>query len=292
MSGIVIGSIVPFIILSIMIIFIEEYITFMNMDINIYKNFTIYSIIQLFIQLIFSFIIEKLYYENNTKLANRYTVIFNIINFFTLITLSLLLKNEIIIIVITLISILIYTIYIIYKNYDKFKLKLNLVNCIKYDSSDLISRVSYLLIYLIGLKIIFEFGEQYALAITFAALITDTQWDFFDAIATVAKIDIVKDEFNYKIHIKNAYKLLTLILFSIIILFVCLQGLYELNIKITAIYVLAEVINFVIYPIYRIKLCFIQLKYSPIAASTNRVIANLIRLSTSFIKSPFCTVIG
>lgn len=44
------------------------YITFMNMDISIYKTFTIYSIVQLLIQLIFAFVLDKLYFEEeNTK---------------------------------------------------------------------------------------------------------------------------------------------------------------------------------------------------------------------------------
>ena len=48
-----------------------------------------------------------------------------------------------------------------------------------------------------------EFGEQYTLAITFVALITDTQWDVYDAISIAAKIDISKEKFNLEKRIKN-----------------------------------------------------------------------------------------
>lgn len=36
----------------------------MNMDVSIYKEFALYSVIQLYIQLIFSFILEKMYFED------------------------------------------------------------------------------------------------------------------------------------------------------------------------------------------------------------------------------------
>ena len=63
MSGIVLGSIIAFIIFGFIVINIDKYINFMNMDVAIYKTFAIYSVIQLFIQLVFAFILEKLYYE-------------------------------------------------------------------------------------------------------------------------------------------------------------------------------------------------------------------------------------
>ena len=44
----------------------------MHMDSNIYHTFGLYSVIQLYIQLIFALILEKLYYEEKNKLANIY----------------------------------------------------------------------------------------------------------------------------------------------------------------------------------------------------------------------------
>ena len=48
MSGMFIGTIVSTIIFLVVLINIYNYINFMNMDIHIYKTFTIYSVIQLF----------------------------------------------------------------------------------------------------------------------------------------------------------------------------------------------------------------------------------------------------
>ena len=81
MSGMFIGTIVAIIIFLIILINIDNYIIFMNMDVNIYKTFTIYSVLQLFVCLEFAMILNKLYYEEKNSLANKYSLIFNLLNF-------------------------------------------------------------------------------------------------------------------------------------------------------------------------------------------------------------------
>ena len=76
------------------------------MDVSIYKEFALYSVIQLYIQLIFSFILEKMYFEDKNKLANKHCIIFNLLNFVALIISSLIFSNKIMIVIITLLSIL------------------------------------------------------------------------------------------------------------------------------------------------------------------------------------------
>jgi len=94
MSGIVLGIIIGFIVFGFIAINIDSYINFMNMDPNIYHTFGLYSVIQLYIQLIFALILEKLYYEEKNKLANIYTIILNLLNFVVLIVSSLIFKNQ------------------------------------------------------------------------------------------------------------------------------------------------------------------------------------------------------
>lgn len=292
MSGIVIGTIVSFVIFGFLTINIESYINFMNMDVKVYKNFAIYSVIQLFIQLIFNFILEKLYYEEKNIQANKYSLIFNLLNFCILVGISLITKNQIFIICVTLLSIFLFTIYIFIKTFDKFKLKLNLLKCIKYDSVELFNNIAYFFIFLFGLSNALEFGEKYSLALTFIALITDTQWDAFDAIATTSQIDISKNKFNYKKHRNNAYKLLLILLSTTFIMFIVLYRFYNLDFKITFIYFSFEFINFIIYPIYRIKICYLQLEYSALKTTINKISANVLRLFISLFPTPFCTGIG
>ena len=292
MSGIIIGSILSFFIYILLALNIVPYIKFMNMDVNLYKNFAIYSILQLFIQLVFMFIVEKLYYEEKNSLANKYSIIFNLLNFIILIGTSLITKNQIIIITLTLISILCFTIYIFIKHFDKFQFNIKIGKWIKYDSVELFNNIAFFFIFLFGLSNTMEFGEQYTLALTFVALITDCQWDAFTAITEAANIDISKKKFNYKEHIKNGYKLLLLLLLSSFTMFIILLSFYDLNIKLVIIYFGIELINFILYPIYKINTCYLRLEYSAIKTTANKIIANIFRLIISLFPTPFCTGLG
>lgn len=292
MSGMIIGAIVSIIIFAILLFNIDSYINFMNMDINTYKVFTIYSILQLFICLEFAMVLNKLYYEGKNTLANKYSLIFNLLNFILLIGTSLITKNQIIIITITLIPLTLFTLYVYIKNSNKFILQLNVLKCIKYDSVELFNNIAFFLIFLFGLSNALEFGEQFAIALTFVALITDTQWDTADAIVTAATIDISKNDFNYKYHRNNAYKLLGILFLTSLFMFACLYGFYDLNFKITMIYFEFEIVNFLIYPIYRIKTCYLQLEWSALKTTSNKIIASILRMITSLLKTPYCTGIG
>lgn len=292
MSGLVLGTIISIIIFMIILLNVDNYINFMNMDINTYKNFTIYSILQLFISLEFAMVQAKLYYEGKNKLANKNSVIFNLICFILLIGTSLITKNQIIIISTTLIPLLFFTIYIYIKNSNKFKLNTNLLKCIKYDSVELFNNIAFFLIFLFGLSNALEYGEVYATALTFVALITDTQWDTADAIKEAATIDISKGKFNYKEHKNNAYKLLSILFGSSLVMFGILYSFYDLNFKITMIYFSFEIVNFLVYPIYRIKTCFLQLEYSALKTTSNKILSLILRMSISLLKTPYCTGIG
>lgn len=292
MSGLVIGSIISLITFLLILLNIDGYINFMNMDVNTYKTFAIYSVIEIFVSLEFSFILNKLYYENENKIANKYSIIFNLLNFVLLVGTSLITKNQSIIVTTTLIPLFSFSLYIIIKNSDKFKLRLNIFKCIKYDSVDLFNNIGFLLIFLFGLSNAINFGEKYTLALTFVALITDTQWDTAEAIVTAATIDISKNNFNYKEHRRNAYKLLGILFLSSLIMFILLYRFYDLNFKIAMIYFTFEIVNFLIYPIYRIKTCYLQLEWSSFKTTGNKIFSLFLRMLLSLTKTPFCTGIG
>ena len=292
MSGLVIGSIISLITFLLILLNIDGYINFMNMDVNTYKTFAIYSVIEIFVSLEFSFILNKLYYENENKIANKYSIIFNLLNFVLLVGTSLITKNQSIIVITTLIPLFSFTLYIIIKNSDKFKLRLNIFKCIKYDSVELFNNIGFLLIFLFGLSNAINFGEKYTLALTFVALITDTQWDTAEAIVTAATIDISKNNFNYKEHRRNAYKLLSILFLTSLIMFSLLYRFYDLDFKITMIYFAFEIVNFLIYPIYRIKTCYLQLEWSAFKTTGNKIFSLFLRMILSLTKTPFCTGIG
>lgn len=292
MSGLLLGTIMSIIIFAVILLNVDNYISFMNMNINTYKVFTIYSVLQLFICLEFAMILNKLYYEEKNTLANKYSLIFNLLNFVLLIGTSLITKNQITIITVTLIPLALFTLYIYIKNSNKFRLQLNVLKCIKYDSVELFNNIAFFLIFLFGLSNALEYGEQFAIALTFVSLITDTQWDTVDSIVTAATIDISKNEFNYKYHRNNAYKLLGILFTTSLLMFACLYSFYDLNFKITMIYLGFEIVNFMIYPIYRIKTCYLQLEWSALKTTSNKICASILRMMLSLLKTPFCTGIG
>ena len=137
MSGLVLGTIMSIIIFAVILLNVDNYISFMNMNINTYKNFTTYSILQLFVCLEFTMMLNKLYYEGKNALANKYSLIFNLLNFVLLIDTSLITKNQITIITVTLIPLALFTSYIYIKNSNKFKLQLNVLKCINVGLSNI-----------------------------------------------------------------------------------------------------------------------------------------------------------
>ena len=292
MSGIVLGIITGFFIFTFLAINIDKYIEFMNMDINTYHTFGLYSIASLYIQLIFSLILEKLYYEDKNTLANIYTISFHSLNFIVLVISSLLFTNQNYIVLTTLTPIIIYVIIMLFKECNKFKFNINLLSWMRYDSVDICNNILFFIIFIFGLSNATSFGIEYMAALNFVALITDTQWDAYDSITTVAKIDISKGNFNYIEHRNNAFKLLIILMVTTLIMFIIMFPFYQLNLSLVLIYFLFELVNFIIYPVYRIKTCFLQLEYSTFKTTANKFIASSFRTIISFLKTPFCTGIG
>lgn len=292
LSGMTIGMIVGLIVFGIFAINVRKYIEFMNMNYEVYKEFALYSIFQLYIQLIFSFVLEKLYFEGKEKLANKYCIQLNLLNFVVLIVSAIILKSKMQIVIVTLLTILIYVVYVTTKQYKKFRFEINIINCLKYETVEICNNILFFLIFLFGLSNALQFGEKYILALNFVALITDTQWDSFEAIKTVAKIDISKEKFNYKNHKMNAYKLLGILLTTVFIMLIVSLRYYNLDLKITTIYLSFELINFIIYPIYSIKTSYLQLEKYEIKVTANKLFAGILRMIMSLLKTPYCTGIG
>ena len=292
LSGMTAGTVVGLVIFGLFAINAKKYVEFMNMDFEIYKEFAVYSILQLYIQLVFSFVLEKLYFDGEEKKANKYCIQLNLLNFIVLIITAIFTKNKMIIAGITLMAIFVYVLVVAIKQYKKFKFELHIIKYIKYESVEIANNILFFLIFLFGLSNAMEFGEKYTVALNFVALITDTQWDSFEAISTVAKIDISKNEFNYKEHRNNAYKLDVILMVTTFIMLLISYGFYKLDLGITLIYLSFELINFIIYPVYKIKTCYLQLTKFVKEITTNEITAGILRFFISLLKTPYCTGIG
>lgn len=290
MSGIFFGVIFAILLLIVFLFNVDSYLNFMNYSID--KLFVIYSVLQIFLNNILSLVLTKLYYEQKNILANKYSIVFYSINFVSILLTSIIIKNPLYVVIITLSALLFFIIYILIKNCEKFNIKFNILNWIKYDAVTLSDNLFLCLAYLFGLSSTMNYGEEYILALTFVALITDTQWDISNSISTVAKIDISQNNFNYKSHVKNAKKLSYLLMASVLFMLVIMYNFYDLNLFITIIFLAFHIIDFAICPYYKVNTYYLQLEYSTKKTTGINLSARFLRLLLSFFKTPYCTVIA
>lgn len=262
LSGMVLGMVVGGVVLSFFLIFVDGYISFMKMDADIYRDYAIYSIVASFIRLVFSFILEKMYFEDKDKTAYKHSLAFNLLNIIVLIGVSLITKNSTIIIVSTLLVIAIYVVVLLCFQFKKFKLDFNILSNFKYESAEIMSCLFFFLMYLIGYSNAFQAGEEYIVAINFVALITDSQWDSSVAIATVAKLDIAKGRYNLKETIKNSSIFISIVVSSSLVLFFSLFSLYKVNLGIGLACLAVEVVTFALEPFRGGFEPYIQLEHS------------------------------
>lgn len=291
MSWIVLWTIVAIIIYWLFARNIEWYISFMNLDIDTYKIFSIYSVLQLFLAFELQLVLTKLYFEWNNKLANKYSIISNSLSFVFLIGTALLTKNQIIISICALIPNAIFILYILIKNSNHFKLTQNIFQRIKFDSSELFRSFALFLIYLFWYSNTFQFWPEYAAAIAFMSLISDTQRDMAMAVWKLAKVDISKNKFNYIEHRKNACKYIWILLVSIFTLFIALFSVYNIDIRIGLIFLAFDAVDFLLFPINELKTCFLQIEWSAKKTTWNVFCSYFIRTLLSFLPTPFCTAI-
>lgn len=291
-SGIFWGLIVSIIIFGFISINSNNYINFMNMNKDIYFIFCNYSIIQILLQTILQLIVTKLYYLEQNKKANLLVLLFNIINFFVLIITALISNNELITSLTTLLILLIFDLILIFRYINKIDFKLNLINCFKYDSVSCSISIMFFIIYLFGFSNSFSFGEKNVVAITFATLVTDVQWDMESAIKTVAKIDIVKKKFNYEYHFKNAFIYTLIMIVSVLLMSIIMYPIYKPNITIIIIFIILHLYDFFITPFKNIKICYLELEHSAIKTTINTIFAYILRTIISLFKTPFCTILG
>ena len=114
-NGIFYGTVLSVLIFGFMIFNSNNYISFMNMDNTIYKTFCIYSIFQIFCHTILQLILTKLYYKEENKKANKISILFNGINFITLIITAIITKNQLITALVA--GVIILVMNIVYKKY-------------------------------------------------------------------------------------------------------------------------------------------------------------------------------
>lgn len=289
-NGIFWGTIFSALIFAIPLIFVDNYIALFGQDVEFYRIYVIYGIALLFLQTLFSFIIEKLYFEDKEKTANIHLFTFNLTTFLVLILSSLIISNTLIALLLTLGVLLIYIICLYVWQFEKFKIDFTFFKNFKYEASNIFQAMFFLVIYSFGYKHAFSAGLEYVNALNIVALCTDTQWDMTGAIGTVAKVDISKGKFEYKKQIKNAYVYILVLILSSIIMTLILSYFNTITFEIALVYLTFEIVTMLLHPIKLILFTYTQLEYSSILTSVITLSMNGVRTILSLvILSPYCT---
>lgn len=287
------GLIISIIVFLIPTIFVDGYITFFGQDAEIYREYVIYAFTLTIIQIAFSFVIEKMYFDDREKKANLHLLIFNFTNLAVLVVSSLIFPNFLISMIITLTVMLAYVVVLLSREVKKFKINFSFLKNFKYESANIVSYLFMFAIYLFGLKNAFCAGEDYVLALTVAGLGTDAFWDGLQAISKIAKIDLSKKRYDYKNELKNASIFSAIVVLVSVVMTIALALISGAKLEIVAIYLAFQVFDMLLDPFKLIMSSFTQLEYSPILNTTVDFICKGIRTVLSIvIVSPFCTEIG
>lgn len=293
-SGFLSGVLVGGIIFLLVILNLDAYLKFLNVEDGIYKNYLLLSLVVLYLTFTFKMLMERLYFVHKEKQANKFMLAFSMIYAVSFIGMALISKDTMQIILVPLISLALYVFCVgicIAKDYCK-KFTFKLCKWFKYESSDIVMNGLMFLIYLFGISNSIEYGMVYMVALNFTTLITDMQWDSYESIATVAKIDISKRVFDYKKSLKNSYKLLLILMLTSFVMFLATIRFYEVDMKVFLIYLGLELFYFLVYPIITLKICYLQIEWSPFKTTLNRMVALLLWFLISFIPTPYCLYIG
>lgn len=288
------GSVFATVFFGLMCVFSSKYISFMQMDESVYLTFCRYSILQILLQTILQLVLTKLYYLEQNSKANKLVICFNAINLALIVCLSLITKNQLIITLVTISTLALFVLAVLIKNINikNINLKIHILSQIKYDITSVVSYVMFFIIYFFGFSNSFAFGEQYVVAITFATFVTDVQWDMVESIKTVAKIDISKNKMDLKQHIKNSFKLISLLISMTIIMSLIAYPIYKPDLTIVAVFVSLHVIDFFMESFYLTKQVYLQLEWSSTVVTIITIVSYALRTSFSFVPTPYCTIIG
>ncbi len=292
-TGMILGIIFGLLTFGIVAIFVDNYITFMQMDAKIYRTFTLMAIGQLFLGFVNNIIADKLYLENKDKKGNLCSIGFIILNLLTVTIAALITKNQIAILLTNLIILFIYVCVWFILNLSRFKFDFKVILNFKYESLNIVGSLFMLLIYLFGFRKAFSFGEEYYIAISFLNLITDPLWDALSVIDKIAKIKISQSNYNYKKALKNS-TIITLFYIAIgIILYFSLFKVYNVILKIGLIYLSIEVADFIVNIFKSNIQAYLQLEYSPTKTTTITLISKGLRtILSTFLATPFNTNIA
>lgn len=144
--NIIFGTIVVGMLTLILCLNVDTYINLLNMDVAIYHNYCIYSIVWMYLCYTMQLLTQKLYFEDKNTESNIINLMINICNFVSIVLLSIFAKDWIAIpVTLVLDSVLVIFVFVRYVKIDGL-CALKLKDNIKYSSFSLIRNVAMFLI--------------------------------------------------------------------------------------------------------------------------------------------------
>ncbi len=293
MNGIFWGTIFAAVVFSIPLCLVDKYISFFGQDVEFYKIFVIYSILQQFVQTLFSFSVEKLYFQDKEKLANIHIFSFNLLNFAALVLTALFSQSALVAVCVTISVLFVYVLALYVWQFQKFRIDFKFFKNLRYVSANIVSAFAMLMIYLFGFKIAFSAGSEYLVALNIAGLCTDTQWDTMGAIETVANVDISKNRYNYRKELKNGYFFTFILICTSILMCYSMALVDKANLAIVTVYLVIQIVDMLTDTFSAILKVFTQIELSAsIITGIDLVLKTLRTLISVLLISPYCTEIG
>lgn len=292
-TGSILGVVFGAVVFGLVAIFINQFIAFMNMDAEIYRNFALMSVGQLFFTFVVGIIAEKLYFQNKDKLGNFCNLGYIVLNLLTVVLTALITKNQIAIVLVNLISLLIYVLLWYVLTFKKFKFDFSITKNFKYESMYVVNDIFMFVIYLFGYSRAFSYGAEFVTALNFVNLITDPMWDAVGAIGKIAKIEISQSDYNYKNALKRSAAISIFYTSISGILFFSLFKVYKVMFVVGLIYLLIQAADMLLNILKANLQNFMQLEHSPTKSTSINIMYKAVRTALSiFILNPYNTNIG
>ena len=292
MTNLIMGIAVGGVLTILLCVNVDAYITMMNLDPVAYHDFCFYGMVWLYISFIAWMISQKLYYVGKNNSSNIMNLFLNGVNFLMIVGFNLMM-SEWNAITLTLTFDAVIVIVFLLKNFEKRKFSLRFLQNVKNTSFNILDYLGLLLAYGFGFMNSFSYGEIFVVAITFDTLTTDAQWDvLIHSVGTTAEIDISKGRFVYRKSLKNAYKLLAILIGSVLVMDALLYSYYRPELWVFLVILAIGVVTMILEPLIIYKQSYLQIENNKIEHNVTRFGIKSIRVLLSLLPMPFCTYVG
>lgn len=198
-SGIVIANLTALAAIIITTFNIKDVMAFMGTREGINTGWLLYSLWFMYFTVPLTQVLELLYFENKENEAKRISSVFNFLYCVGVNILYVCTKSEPVAASVSLTMLGAYVYFQLFKQFKPFKFMLNVFKGMRYQLSIVGSNLMMFITYLFGMKTVFSFSPDFALAVSFCSMLTDTQWDMIiNSVCTVSKVEISKGSYKAK----------------------------------------------------------------------------------------------